>query len=342
MRVGITLPQFRDESDPAIDAARRAEALGIDAVFCFDHLWPMGQPGRPAISSGPLLGALAASTSTITVGTLVARIGLLPDDVLVAELSSLATLSRGRLIAGMGTGDHLSRAENDAYGIPFEPASERRVRLASVAARVRDEGIPVWIGGGLPRTVELARTLSVAVNLWEGELMRVVIGDVSGKGLGAAMLVSAVVGALDTLHDSRPSAVLRALNGLLLARQQGGFATCGCACIAQDGAITLANAGHLAPYSNGEELPLESGLPLGIAAVAEYSETAFQLKSGDRLTLLSDGVVEAQSTSGELFGFDRTAAISVQSAEAIAAAAQAFGQEDDITVLTLTFEVLHA
>jgi serine phosphatase RsbU (regulator of sigma subunit) len=176
----------------------------------------------------------------------------------------------------------------------------------------------------------------------EGELMRVVIGDVSGKGLGAAMLVSAVVGALDTLHDSRPSAVLRALNGLLLARQQGGFATCGCACIAQDGAITLANAGHLAPYSNGEELPLESGLPLGIAAVAEYSETAFQLKSGDRLTLLSDGVVEAQSTSGELFGFDRTAAISVQSAEAIAAAAQAFGQEDDITVLTLTFEVLHA
>jgi hypothetical protein len=107
------------------------------------------------------------------VGTLVARIGLLPDDVLVAELSSLATLSRGRLIAGMGTGDHLSRAENDAYGIPFEPASERRVRLASVAAAVRDEDIPVWIGGGLPKTVELARTLSVAVNLWEGEVMRV-------------------------------------------------------------------------------------------------------------------------------------------------------------------------
>ena len=108
----------------------------------------------------------------------------------------------------------------------------------------------------------------------EGEVMRVVIGDVSGKGLGAAMLVSAVVGALDTLHDSRPSWVLRTLNALLLARQQGGFATCVCACIAQDGAITFANAGHLAPYCNGEELPLESGLPLGIAAVAEYSETA--------------------------------------------------------------------
>ena len=173
MRVGITLPQFRDEADSALDAARRAEALGIDGVFCFDHLWPMGQPGRPALSSGPLLGALAASTSTIAIGTLVARIGLLPDDVLVAVLSSLASLSQGRLIAGIGTGDHLSRAENEAYGIPFEPAPERRVRLASVAAATRDRGIPVWIGGGLPKTVALARSLSVAVNLWEGGALQV-------------------------------------------------------------------------------------------------------------------------------------------------------------------------
>jgi alkanesulfonate monooxygenase SsuD/methylene tetrahydromethanopterin reductase-like flavin-dependent oxidoreductase (luciferase family) len=72
MKVGVTLPQFRDESDTALDAARRAEELGIDGVFCFDHLWPMGQPGRPALSSGPLLGALAASTSTIALGTLAA------------------------------------------------------------------------------------------------------------------------------------------------------------------------------------------------------------------------------------------------------------------------------
>jgi alkanesulfonate monooxygenase SsuD/methylene tetrahydromethanopterin reductase-like flavin-dependent oxidoreductase (luciferase family) len=180
VRVGLTLPQFRDDSDSAIAATRRAEALGLDGVFCFDHLWPMGQPGRPAISCAPLLGALAASTSTIGIGTFVARIGLLPDEVLVAVLSSVATLSGGRLIAGLGTGDHLSRAENEAYGIPFEPASERRVRLASVAASVRDEGIPVWIGGGLPKTVELARTLAVAVNLWEATAIRVAELTTSG------------------------------------------------------------------------------------------------------------------------------------------------------------------
>ncbi|MBB5327950.1 serine phosphatase RsbU (regulator of sigma subunit) [Edaphobacter lichenicola] len=54
------------------------------------------------------------------------------------------------------------------------------------------------------------------------------------------------------------------------------------------------------------------------------------------MTLLSDGILEARSASSELFGFDRTAAISTQSAETIARAAQAFGQDDDITVLTLT------
>ena len=92
MKVGITLPQFRDEADSALDAARRAEALGIDGVFCFDHLWPMGQPDRPVLSSTPLLGALVGSTSTIAVGTLVARVGLLPDEMLVAVLSSLSAL----------------------------------------------------------------------------------------------------------------------------------------------------------------------------------------------------------------------------------------------------------
>jgi alkanesulfonate monooxygenase SsuD/methylene tetrahydromethanopterin reductase-like flavin-dependent oxidoreductase (luciferase family) len=174
MKVGITIPQFRDEADSALDAARRAEDLGIDGVFCFDHLWPLGQPDRPVLSSTPLLGALVASTSTITVGTLVARVGLLPDEMLVAVLSSLSALSDGRVIAGIGTGDRLSRAENEAYGLPFESADRRRARLAIVASAVRDLGIPVWVGGGLPRTVEVARSVGAAVNLWEAATSDVV------------------------------------------------------------------------------------------------------------------------------------------------------------------------
>jgi alkanesulfonate monooxygenase SsuD/methylene tetrahydromethanopterin reductase-like flavin-dependent oxidoreductase (luciferase family) len=173
VKVGVTLPQFRDDADAAIAAARRAEELGLDGVFCFDHLWPIGQPGRPAVSSGPLLGAVAASTSTIHIGTFVARIGLLPDDVLVEMLVGLNAISGGRLIAGLGTGDKLSQAENQAFGLPFEPAEERRVRLASVAVAVQARGIKVWVGGGLPSTSQLAQTVGGAVNLWEADVLRV-------------------------------------------------------------------------------------------------------------------------------------------------------------------------
>jgi len=167
VKVGITLPQFRDEADTALAAARRAEALGIDGVFVFDHLWPMGQPGRPALSSGPLLGALAASTSTIHLGTLVARIGLLPDEVLLDVLCGVDALSGGRLVAGIGTGDRLSREENEAYGIPYEHAQIRRERLESVATAVAGTGIPVWVGGGRPEMVSVARAAGAAVNVWQ-------------------------------------------------------------------------------------------------------------------------------------------------------------------------------
>jgi serine phosphatase RsbU (regulator of sigma subunit) len=101
--------------------------------------------------------------------------------------------------------------------------------------------------------------------------------------------------------------------------------------------MTVANAGHLAPYLGGREMALDGGLPLGIAAEAAYCETEVQLEPGDSLTFLSDGVVEARNRQGDLFGFERTRDISGNAVEDIAEAAQAFGQEDDITVLRLEF-----
>jgi len=174
-----------------------------------------------------------------------------------------------------------------------------------------------------------------------------VIGDVSGKGLKAAMTGTQVLGALHSLAQENlsPTQILSRLNAQLAASSDGGFVTCLCARIAADGTLTLANAGHLAPYRNGEEVRVESGLPLGIAADTTYAESIVQLAPNDRLTFLSDGVVEAQSPSGELFGFERTCAISVKSAEEIAETTQAYGQQDDITVLILQFapaEVAHA
>jgi len=175
----------------------------------------------------------------------------------------------------------------------------------------------------------------------------IVVGDVSGKGLQAAMNSSTLVGALrnELAHD--PATVLTHLNHVLIGAVASPgsamkeldcapcFATCLCARVYPDGTTTIANAGHLSPYRDGREVPLSPSLPLGVIADSQYEQTTFQLKRGDRLVFLSDGVVEAQNAEGELFGFERTQQVSNESARYIAQTAKHFGQTDDITVLSL-------
>jgi hypothetical protein len=132
----------------------------------------------------------------------------------------------------------------------------------------------------------------------------VVVGDVSGKGLKAAMTVSVIMGALHDYSSSRPAEVLAHLNRVLHGRVSG-FVTCCATLIAADGTMHLANAGNPAPYRNGEEMAVEPGLPLGMVAEADYAETRYRIAPGDRLTFVSDGVVEATNPHGELYGFDR-------------------------------------
>jgi serine phosphatase RsbU (regulator of sigma subunit) len=139
-------------------------------------------------------------------------------------------------------------------------------------------------------------------------------------------------------YTQRPSEILGSMNRRMLARSQGGFTTCIVLRIEPQGAVTVANAGHLAPYLAGQEIAVENGFPLGITADADYPEVTVQLPVGAQLTLYTDAVVEARARSGELFGFDRAAALSMQPAEVIAQTAQNFGQDDDITVLTLSLE----
>jgi Stage II sporulation protein E (SpoIIE) len=168
----------------------------------------------------------------------------------------------------------------------------------------------------------------------------IAVGDVSGKGMPAAMTVSLLVGTLRTLahYTQRPSEILGSMNRRMLSRSQGGFTTCVVLRIEPQGTVIVANAGHLAPYLAGQEIAVENGLPLGITGETDYPEVSIQLPVGAQLTLYTDGVVEARARSGELFGFDRAAALSIQPAEVIAQTAQSFGQDDDITVLTVTLE----
>jgi serine phosphatase RsbU (regulator of sigma subunit) len=172
----------------------------------------------------------------------------------------------------------------------------------------------------------------------DGSLL-IVAGDVTGKGLKAGMLVALLVGAIRSTAELNPDPefVLRALNRRLLGRGDAQ-ATCLVLRITSEGQAKLANAGHMPPYLNGEALPMEGALPLGMVEGAEFSVMRFQVNEGHRLLLLSDGVVEATNADGKLFGFERVhELVSKASAAAeVAAAAQAFGQEDDISVISVT------
>ena len=103
MRTGVVLPLFRDTPDAAFAAASAAVAAGVDGLFCYDHIWPLGQPERPALAPFPVLGALATRLGPPReagegpfLGTLVARVGLVPNAVLAAQFTALDRLAPGR------------------------------------------------------------------------------------------------------------------------------------------------------------------------------------------------------------------------------------------------------
>lgn len=178
----------------------------------------------------------------------------------------------------------------------------------------------------------------VIPNQADGSLL-IVAGDVAGKGLQAGMLVALLVGAIRTAasFNTDPRFVLSQLNERLLGRSNAQ-ATCLALRVNVDGSASLANAGHMAPYLNGEMMSVEGALPLGMLPGPEFSVMRFRLRENDKLVLLSDGVVEAMDADGHLFGFERVHELlrTANSAFELAGVAQEFGQQDDISVISVT------
>jgi hypothetical protein len=171
----------------------------------------------------------------------------------------------------------------------------------------------------------------------------VAIGDVSGKGLRAAMVVSMIVGMLRTAsgYTEEPAEILEGLNRWLAGRIHDGFATCLLVRLERDGRFVLANAGHLPPYLNGAEMLVAGSLPLGLDEGAGYEQSSGQMAAGDALVLMTDGVAEAQNARHVLLGFGEVEAMLRAGATAkhVAEAAQQHGQSDDITVLQVALLV---
>ena len=168
----------------------------------------------------------------------------------------------------------------------------------------------------------------------------IVLGDVSGKGLKAAMAVSLIVGAIRTFAETTasPAAILSGLNRRLFGRLKGGFATAIALRLDADGKCVMASAGHTSPFINEREVDMPGAFPLGLAEEAVYEEQTLQLSGSEHLALYTDGLLEARSATGELYSFDRLKTLFAKqpTAEEATEAAVAFGQDDDITVLTLS------
>lgn len=141
----------------------------------------------------------------------------------------------------------------------------------------------------------------------------VMIGDVSGKGIPAAMLMSAalVLFRSELRKGGTPGEVLTRLNALFAGTLQGTmYITMGIGMWHHATSTWhYASAGHISPYllSAGKRLETLSvcSLPLGIDAEETYEDLFCELRSGDRLLLYSDGVVETGTDEGEMFGFER-------------------------------------
>lgn len=172
MRIGLTLPSFVDDPDVPLAIATAADEAGLDGVFVYDHLWrDRPPPRRPALECTVLLGAVAAETARITIGTLVARATLRPPAVLAHALGTAQRVSGGRLIAGIGSGDSESRLENEAFGLLFGTMADRVAALHDAVRACHGNGYPVWVGGRATQVREIV-ALADGWNAWGGDAAR--------------------------------------------------------------------------------------------------------------------------------------------------------------------------
>lgn len=252
-----------------------------------------------------------------------------------AIITSVCLGYAGFVIASISVGRRYAQSRMETAQLESEMAAAREVQRVMVP-----EELPAVSGYTIESVyrpaAEVGGDFFQVMPLESGRTL-VVIGDVSGKGLRAAMIVSMIVGMLRAVIDytEEPAEILGELNRRLYGQTQGAFATCLAVRLEDAGRLALANAGHPSPYLNGVEFPFEGSMPLGLVASEAYEQAEMELRPGDRVMLLTDGIAEAQNKQRELLGFSRVESLLQEGATAlrVAEVAQQHGQEDDLTVI---------
>ncbi len=183
----------------------------------------------------------------------------------------------------------------------------------------------------------------------------ILIADVSGKGIGAALLTTMLQGALSGMTiGADPASVFNHINRFLCEHSEvGRYATMFFGLLGRDGTFEYIKAGHPSPLllRNGEVSELDStgNFPVGLIAEASFSTTTLKLEPDDTLVLFSDGVTEAEDPKENLFGVSRLSellsnqqdtpldALQKTVLEAVEAFADGASQSDDITLLLVRY-----
>ena len=194
LRLGLVLPMFSGDPEKVLTAARTSEDLGYHGLFAFDHFFPPGgRPDQPSLEAFTTLGAVAAATSRVRLGTLVTRTVLRPPGLLAKIASTIDLISGGRMILAIGTGDPIDRPEHEAFGFPDLSVPERRANLAETVSilkalfvgetypggerhpridgpllppPVQAGGPPIWIGAQSDAVVRMAGQMAEGWNGW--------------------------------------------------------------------------------------------------------------------------------------------------------------------------------
>ena len=192
-RIGVILPLFSGDPAKVQRTAWSAEALGFDGVFAFDHFFPPGAPAdRASLEVYTSLARAAATTRTVTLGTLVTRAVLRPPGLVAKMVSTIDMIAGpGRMVVGVGSGDPIDEGEHRAFGFPMQAVAERRAYLEEWVVAVRailaggpfegGEGLaavpgpllpappvapPVWVGGLAEGVVRIAARSADGWNGW--------------------------------------------------------------------------------------------------------------------------------------------------------------------------------
>jgi hypothetical protein len=243
----------------------------------------------------------------------------------------------GFVYVSMSESKRYARSQIEKTTLESEMTAAREVQRVMVPDHVPQ--IPGFATESIYRPAsEVGGDFFQVIPLKSGRTL-IVIGDVSGKGLRAAMVVSMIVGTLRTVSGftEEPAEILAEVNRSLCGHIQEGFATCLAIRLDASGGFTMANAGHLPPYRNGFELELPGSLPLGLSETSVYEQSTLTLTVGDDLVMLTDGVAEAQNEQRVLLGFDQVESMlrDRSTAKSLADLAQRHGQNDDVTVLRI-------